>query len=650
MEIKDNILIDVDELDIIEGTLILPSDIVEIADSVFENNELLIKIELSTSIKKIGVRAFSRCKKLREVVLKEGLEEIKAEAFKDCENLTTIKFPITIEKIGKMSFQNCQNLSTIELPKNLKELGEFSFSNCSKLTNVLIHSNISELKEATFENCVNLKEVKFSNSINKIGINVFKNNRKLNNIELPEHLKIIETNAFWGCEGLKKINFNNELIELGDYAFGDTKLEKAELPSTIAKIGLTPFHMCYQLVTLKINKLFHNQILDETNTKLRELFLGKEKLEVLKPVKKVINYHNLIIIKYNDESFQVLTKPLKYYDKEYFEITFPQYNLRLSTLMKSEEIYNIYYWESILGSESIQKINPITFVALPPNINTIKAYYNKVEFYNNLIQKYNLEKFDDILAFIKFITIFGGLCKKNNNVEKYTNILGIKNITKQFKNVVVKEFNQKFLNIYSKLLDNYLVKEINEIMPFLYNEIEKVSNLKNNITIEEIEALQYTPIVEIHDNDFEVLKSDNNSPNYEWLDTSSTVNLLWGFILGSVSERNINDSEQDRTVRNYNIKDENGLIVATARAYYNEEEKYLLFNSINLSQSFVTKGYDIEIIKKSLIEYVLASIEDVLNFLNENDTKVLKVHVGISEKSIKEQLMNRGTKIIGQNI
>lgn len=126
--------------------------------------------------------------------------------------------------------------------------------------------------------------------------------------------------------------------------------------------------------------------------------------------------------------------------------------------------------------------------------------------------------------------------------------------------------------------------------------------------------------------------------------------MLWGFILGSVSEKNINVSDQERTVRTYNIKDEEGLIVATTRAYYNEEEKYLLFNSINLSQSFVTKGYDVETIKKLLIDYVLISIEEILNFLNEKEAKVSKVHVGISEKNIKEQLVTRGTKIINQNI
>lgn len=581
MEIKDNILIDVDSLDINEGTLILPSDIIGIADATFENNTILKKVVIPSTIEKIETKVFLGCINLEEVVLSENIKEIADQAFKDCVSLKKITFPDKLVKIGASAFQNA---------------------------------------------------------------------KKLNSIDMPEHLKVIETNAFWNCESLKKVTFNQELEELGDYAFGGTKLSQVEILSPIKNFGLTPFHMCYHLSSLKLEKLYHNQVVDETNSKLSEIFLGEEKIEIIKPIKKIVNYNNLIIVKYSDESFQVITKPLKYYDKKYFETTFPSFNMHFSTLMKQDAIFNIYYWETILENEKLENINPIAFIALPPNINTIKAYYNKSNFYNDIINKYDIDKFDAVFAIIKFITIFGGLCKKNINIEKYIEKIGIKNITKQFCNVNLREFNQKFVNIYLKLLDEYSNKEISEIMPFLYNNINLVSNLKDNVSIEEINNLKYDEVENNLVCDVKVIKSVNNSPNYEWLDTSNTVNLLWGFILGSVSSKNINVSEQERTVRNYNIKDSNNLIVASAHAYYSEDEKYLLFNSINLSQSFVTKGYDVETIKNKIIEYVLASIEDVLNFLNEKDAKVSKVHVGISEKNIKEQLLTRGTKVINQNI
>ena len=62
---------------------------------------------------------------------------------------------------------------------------------------------------------------------------------------------------------------------------------------------------------------------------------------------------------------------------------------------------------------------------------------------------------------------------------------------------------KKFLELF----DSVIKRTINEIMPFIYNNIEKVSNSKINITIEDIETLQYTPAVEVHNIDFEILKS-----------------------------------------------------------------------------------------------------------------------------------------------
>ena len=92
------------------------------------------------------------------------------------------------------------------------------------------------------------------------------------------------------------------------------------------------------------------------------------------------------------------------------------------------------------------------------------------------------------------------------------------------------------------------------------------------------------------------------------------------------------------------------MVIASSRGYYSVLEKYLLFNSIVLSQPFINKGYSVEKIKQIIIDSVLASIEEIINFLNEQEIIVTKVHVGISEKSIKEQLANRGTKLINQNL
>ena len=643
MEIKDNILIKIDDNDILTDTLFL-ENIIEIADSVFENNQIIQKIE-APNLKKINNKAFYNCSNLN-IVKAPLLEYIGDSSFYGT-NLVNFDFSNVLE-IGKNAFEKAK-LDEVVLPKTLTKVGKYAFANNLYLVKANIGSNMTKIKDGMFENCINLKDVKFSNTINKFGIAVFKNCKKLNQVELPEHLKVIETNSFWGCESLKKVIFNDEIEVINDYAFGDTKVSSIILPDSIKTIGKLPFHMCYQLEVFKINKLFHNDILDKTNSHLREITIKEDHLELVKPIKKIINYNNLIIIKYTDDSFNILSKPSKYYDYDYFNNTFKNINIKM--LLKNDEIFNIFYWESILGSENLNKINPLAIIALPPNINMIKAFFKKHTFYDEFIDNNNLTDFNNILAVIKFLTIFGGLCRKSYlNFQNMYNKIGIRNLSKQFLDTNVKEFNQNFIRLYLKLTENYSFKEINTVMPFLYNNIEKVINLENNNLLDTLESAKFEEESSIPKIDFKVTKSDKKIVNYDWLDTTSTINLLWAYILASVSSKHIDSNEETRKVLTYYIKDNEGLIVASSRAYYSVEEKYLLFNSIVLSQSFINKGYTVEKIKSLIIEYVLASIEDILNFLNEIDVVVSKVHVGLSEKSISNQLVTRGTKVINQNI
>ncbi len=650
MEIKENILISIAESDIENGTLVLPIGIKEINDSVFLNNKSIKKIVLPNSLEKIGSKVFCGCQNLVEISLPDSIKEISEETFSNCSSLENINLSENIQYIGSKAFYKCELLAEIIIPRNVHKIGSYAFSNCLNLTKITILGSIEEIKNGTFENCQSLKEIILPNTLKRIGIGAFKNCKNIKELKMPGELKVICMNAFWGCENLKSINFNAKLEEIGDYAFGDTKIESADLPKTLKRIGITPFHLCHNLKKLQIYQLLSNEVLDETNTKISEIIIDTKKIEILKSIKKIINIDQIIFIRYKDDSFEVIDKVNKYYDKSYFESIFPKYVVNISKIIRNDNIFNIYYWESILGDE-LKEINPLGIIALPPNINTIKAFANKRKYYDNVMKDYKDNNIEEQIALIKFITVFNGLCKKNNtNINKMINDIDLHNITKQFKDVYIKEFNQKFIDLYNKLLQNYPIKDINLIMPFLYNNIEKVTKLKDIITIDQIETLQLQSNLECKNLEIKHYKIPKKIQNYDWLDTTNPINLLWGIILASVSGRDLVTADLDRSVRSYLIKNDKGLVIASCRVYYNVEEKYLLFNSIVLSQSFLNLGYDCNKIKDVLIETVLASIEETLNFLNEKEAIITKVHVGISENNIREQLLNRGVKIIEQNI
>ena len=609
MKIIDKVLFQISDSDFINGELIL-NEVVEIKESVFENNQILRKLK-APNLKKIGNSTFKSS------------------------TLVEFEAPL-LEEIGDNAFENT-SISSIVLPKSLKKLGKYAFTNNKYLQKVQIEALMTKIKNGMFENCINLKEVKLSKTINKLGTNVFKNCRKLNNIELPEHLKIIEKNCFWECRSLKKININSELEFINDYAFGYTKIDNIILGENIKNIGILPFYMCSNLEKVKINSLFNDEIFDSTTPKLKEITIGTEQFELLKPIRKIINFNNLIIVRYIDESFQLLSKKSRYYDIDYFNKIFPLYDNK--KIIKNDNILNIFYWGTILGEKNLEKLNPISFIALPANSNIIKAYYHNHDFYDEIISKNNLRDFNQILAMIKFVTIFGGLKRnKANNIELFITKIGIRNITDGFLNTEVKEFNQKFLKIYCELSLKYSYAEINKLMPSLYNNIEKINGAVENIE-------ENDQICEIN-----ILRTNSKVANYEWLDTTSVANLLWGYVLASVAGKSIDASDDMRKVLSYNIVDKEGLIIAKSQAYYSSNEKYLLFNSIILSQSFINKEYTVEKIKNAIIKYVLEGIEDIINFFNERELIITKVHVGISEKSINEQLTNKRTQIIKENI
>ena len=634
MKIRDNILI---SLEGFTNKKLILNDIVEIKESALENNQYIESIE-APNLRKIGSRAFYNCSNLIEIKA-PLVEEIDDYAFFQT---SIVEFDFTkVLAIGKNAFEHTK-LVSIELPKALKKIGKYAFSNNSHLQKVKIESAMTKIKDGMFENCTQLREVTFSKTINKLGCGVFKNCRKLNNIVLPEHLKTIETNCFWECESLKNLKINDELEVINDYAFGYTKLEVIILPNSIRSIGKIPFHMCNHLEKLKLNSLFNNDIFDTTTPRLKELVIGENKIELVKKVKKVINYNKLIIIRYIDDSFQIITKPSKYYSLDYFKENFKDYNIK--PIMQSESIFNIYYWEMFLTEKEILKFNPIVFIALPPNINVIKAFSKKYKIYNDILTKYQITDFNSTLAMIKFITIFGGLKKKNLiNLDALISKIGIRNITRGFYNTEVRESNSNFIVLYNKLAENYSYREINELMPFLYNQTEKVIAITN---LSDIETIKKEFETSESEDLLEIFRADTKMLNYEWLDHTSVLSLLWGYILASTSGKKIDTSEEMKKVMTYYIKDEKGLIVATARAYYSAAEKYLLFNSIVLSQSLINKNYSFEEIKSNIIEYVLDDIEEIINFFNSKEVIISKVNVGISEKSIKEQLMNKGTKQI----
>ena len=114
---------------------------------MFEGCVALSKIEIPTTVIKIGKFAFANCSSIENIVIPESVNTIDESAFYKCISLNNITIPNSVNAIGDWSFAHCSSLETVILPDNLTEISEFLFEKCTSLKTIAIpavhHLNLS---------------------------------------------------------------------------------------------------------------------------------------------------------------------------------------------------------------------------------------------------------------------------------------------------------------------------------------------------------------------------------------------------------------------------------------------------------------------------------------------------------------------------
>ena len=141
-------------------------------------------------------------------------------AFKNCYALTNITLPSSIEYIGDDAFRNCTTITEISLPENIKKIGYFSFGNTG-LKEIKIPA-IKEIEGMAFKGCKNLKSVVMHDSIKIIGDYAFMDCRKLEKANLPMAMERLGRSAFFNCVNLgDEVTISYKTTLIGLYAFGN---------------------------------------------------------------------------------------------------------------------------------------------------------------------------------------------------------------------------------------------------------------------------------------------------------------------------------------------------------------------------------------------------------------------------------------------
>lgn len=278
MIIKNNVLVEVEEKDIIDGVFVVPKDItsigtrafyglknlvnvylpenLEVIDSfAFTNCKNLEEIKFPKSLTTIKSKAFTNCYKLKEINLPESIKVLENNAFAGCTSIESVAIPNSIQKLESGVFYGCTSLKEIDLPENLQHIKSHAFAKCTSLENIHLPDSVEKIGAAAFSECSKLKPFKLPTNLTELGASAFSRCTALDIMILPNKLKKIEHSCFEHCTNLSKVSLPASLEELGKGAFFYcTALENIHIPDKIKVIEDHTFTNCHSLKLVSLSK------------------------------------------------------------------------------------------------------------------------------------------------------------------------------------------------------------------------------------------------------------------------------------------------------------------------------------------------------------------------------------------------------------
>lgn len=221
--------------------------VVRIADGAFKDNTNLTSVTLPSSVKEIGMNAFTNCQKLSAINF-NGQQIIGIGAFKDCTSLVSVSLPSSLTDIGYNAFYNASSITSISFGDNLKNIGNAAFFNCAALTAIRLPNTTVSIGDNAFTNCQKLTYASLGNNLTRIGNEAFRNCSVLTEIDVPGTTTTIGNGAFQDCSTLALATLHDGLKTMGTNTFyGCKDLSTISIPGTVTSIGTGSFDQCLAL-------------------------------------------------------------------------------------------------------------------------------------------------------------------------------------------------------------------------------------------------------------------------------------------------------------------------------------------------------------------------------------------------------------------
>lgn len=215
----------------------------------------LTEVVLPTRLQSIGIEAFARCKALAKLYVTGSKQDVAMpstnfttidnNAFIECESLPYFSISSTVKKIGDKAFYKCKGLKNANLSlSNLTQLGKQAFEGCDDLETVSWNSKLTTAPEHAFYNCQALKTINSFSVVKTIGTGAFAKCEALD-VAVPSSVVTIGDSAFFICD-LTSINLPSSITTIGECAF-----------SGCTRAALGSMKNCTKLTVIE-KKVFYN--------------------------------------------------------------------------------------------------------------------------------------------------------------------------------------------------------------------------------------------------------------------------------------------------------------------------------------------------------------------------------------------------------
>lgn len=230
------------------GDVIVPSEVVSVAASVFAGNTSLTSVTLPSSVAMIGTGVFANCTNLTTVTIQGNISSIPAQTFYNCVNLRSVYVPASVTSIGADAFAECVGLTGITIPSAVASIGDRAFFDCVSLGGVSIPEAVSSIGTNAFAGCANMTSYSVASGnghyassggclYNKTMTKLLSCPEGRSSVTIADGTKIIGSHAFYQCKSIRSLTIPASVTTIEANAFAESGISDITIMAGVTSIG-----------------------------------------------------------------------------------------------------------------------------------------------------------------------------------------------------------------------------------------------------------------------------------------------------------------------------------------------------------------------------------------------------------------------------